>query len=283
MNENAIQSEGKEFKGESCAAFFYKSEFNQKLNEAKFFVLRSANMENILISRQYSEWATTRSNEAKLNEAFNSGGTVFLIFIVAKIPHFQGIAVMTSLTSSKSSNFWKNAELIKLGGCFKLQWITYAPIAFNRALSIRNAFSDNQPVFLSRDCVEIDPKAGKDLCMLFDVNFKERSHTPDHVAPENNTLGSVVEDSKRPFEGDTKPIFDILYRYIPQLSEAMRKVEEPEKKEMINKLSRFLSRQSFREVPDNDFKARKVGRDPRERERQGNNNTIFRSHKISKH
>ena len=50
-------------------AYFTREEFLQSLDKAWFFVIRSSNFENIQISTTYGEWATTKANEGKLNEA----------------------------------------------------------------------------------------------------------------------------------------------------------------------------------------------------------------------
>lgn len=37
---------------------------DEMLTEARYFIIKSANQENINLSRKHSEWATTRANEA---------------------------------------------------------------------------------------------------------------------------------------------------------------------------------------------------------------------------
>ena len=69
------------------------------LDKAWYFVIRSSNFENIQISRTYGEWATTKVNESRLNEAFNSVPHVYLIFTVSKIQEFKGFARMSTVAS----------------------------------------------------------------------------------------------------------------------------------------------------------------------------------------
>lgn len=52
-----------------------------------------------MISRVHGEWATTRSNEGRLNDAFTHTPHVFLIFAVSKMAEFKGIARMGSISS----------------------------------------------------------------------------------------------------------------------------------------------------------------------------------------
>lgn len=44
-------------------------EVDEMLTDARYFIIKSSNQENINISRKYSEWATTRSNEVVSNYA----------------------------------------------------------------------------------------------------------------------------------------------------------------------------------------------------------------------
>ncbi|MCL7025790.1 hypothetical protein MKW94_002529, partial [Papaver nudicaule] len=54
-----------------------------------YFIVKSCNRENLELSVQQGVWATQRSNEAKLNEAFDSAENVVLIFSVNRTRHFQ--------------------------------------------------------------------------------------------------------------------------------------------------------------------------------------------------
>ena len=154
---------------------FTREEFDTALNKARFFIIRSANQENIHVSREYKEWATTRSNEGRLNEAYTTSPHVFFIFAVSKTPYFQGIARMSSPISSKVGIFWKNTETIKLGGCFKVQWITTNTLFFNRVANFTNSYNDNEPLKKSRDGTEVDPKIGREVCLMFEIPFREET------------------------------------------------------------------------------------------------------------
>lgn len=54
-------------------------------------MVKSCNRENLELSVQQGVWATQRSNEAKLIDAFESVENVILIFSVNKTRHFQVI------------------------------------------------------------------------------------------------------------------------------------------------------------------------------------------------
>lgn len=69
-------------------------EFNVFGNmEFRYFIVKSCNRENLELSVQQGVWATQRSNEAKLNEAFDSAENVILIFSVNRTRHFQVVAI----------------------------------------------------------------------------------------------------------------------------------------------------------------------------------------------
>lgn len=55
----------------------------------RYFIVKSCNRENLELSVQQGVWATQRSNESKLNEAFDSAENVILIFSVNRTRHFQ--------------------------------------------------------------------------------------------------------------------------------------------------------------------------------------------------
>lgn len=56
---------------------------------SRYFIVKSCNRENLEISVQQGVWATQRSNEAKLNEAFESSENVILIFSINRTQRFQ--------------------------------------------------------------------------------------------------------------------------------------------------------------------------------------------------
>lgn len=279
-NERADTGEAREAIPEICLPYFSKPDFLKGLDECRFFVMRSANMENIIISRQQNQWATTKNNETKLNEAFSASPHVFLFFVVSKISNLQGIARMTSLITHKSSSFWRNVELIKLGGCFKVQWLSYAPLSSNRTANIRNALNENQPVFLSRDCTELDRKAGRELSLLIDIPFKEKASGQEQNPRNDDVLlkQSFTEDRRRT-EGDSRPIFDVLYRYIPNFRDSIQSVDAENLSTIYNKLSRLV-KTSYDDTESHRDERRKDRRRCRDRDSQAN--IAERHHRVRK-
>ncbi|CAF1968279.1 unnamed protein product [Brassica napus] len=97
----------------------------------RYFVVKSCNLENFELSVQRGVWATQRSNEAKLNEAFDSVANVILIFSVNRTRHFQ-----------------------------------LCELSFHKTRNLRNPYNENLPVKISRDCQELEPSVGEELASL---------------------------------------------------------------------------------------------------------------------
>ncbi|KAF8413516.1 hypothetical protein HHK36_001506 [Tetracentron sinense] len=92
---------------------------------SRYFIVKSCNRENLELSVQQGVWATQRSNEAKLNEAFDSVENVILIFSVNRTRHFQGCAKMTSkIGGFVGGGNWKYAHgTAHYGRNFSVRWL----------------------------------------------------------------------------------------------------------------------------------------------------------------
>ena len=66
----------------------------------RYFIVKSCNRENLEFCTTRGVWATQRSNEAKLNEAFDSADNVILIFSVNRTRHFQVLTIPCDATWS---------------------------------------------------------------------------------------------------------------------------------------------------------------------------------------
>ena len=132
---------------------------------ARFFIIKSTNKENVDISQKNAEWATTQSNQKKLNEAFQNNYVV-LIFSINKSGCFQGYTIMTSYISDKVSNCWLNESSVKLGGSFAVQWLCMCEFPFNKVRNLTNPINNNESVIKSRDTQELPRDIGTALCNL---------------------------------------------------------------------------------------------------------------------
>ncbi|KAK3131082.1 hypothetical protein QOZ80_6BG0501800 [Eleusine coracana subsp. coracana] len=135
---------------------------------SRYFIVKSCNRENLEISVQQGIWATQRSNEAKLNEAFESIENVILIFSINRTRNFQGCAKMTSRIGGYiGGGNWKSAHgTAHYGRNFSIQWLKLCELSFQKTHHLRNPYNDNLPVKISRDCQELEPFIGEQLASL---------------------------------------------------------------------------------------------------------------------
>ncbi|KAJ0017476.1 hypothetical protein Pint_11152 [Pistacia integerrima] len=106
-----------------------------------YFIVKSCNRENLELSVQQGVWATQRSNEAKLNEAFDTAENVILIFSVNRTRHFQGCAKMTSkIGGSVGGGNWKYAHgTAHYGRNFSVKWLKFSILSTaNATVILRN-------------------------------------------------------------------------------------------------------------------------------------------------
>lgn len=155
---------------------------------SRYFIVKSCNRENLELSVQQGVWATQRSNEAKLNEAFDSVENVILIFSVNRTRHFQGCAKMTSkIGGFVGGGNWKYAHgTPHYGRNFSVKWLKLCELTFHKTRHLRNPYNENLPVKISRDCQELEPSIGEELASLL------------YLEPDSELMAiSVAAESKR--------------------------------------------------------------------------------------
>lgn len=68
----------------------YITKINYMFREARFFLMKSNNIDNINVAKTKGVWSTPPQNEAKLNQAFKEARNVILIFSVKESGKFCG-------------------------------------------------------------------------------------------------------------------------------------------------------------------------------------------------
>ncbi|XP_063687892.1 YTH domain-containing protein 1-like isoform X1 [Bolinopsis microptera] len=150
--------------------------------DARYFVIKSNNMDNVEISMEKGVWATPRRNEDMLVEAFRHTKHVILIFSVRESGAFQGVARMMSMPRPNNGDVhWivgSTPILRLLPNVFKVQWLDKSPLDFTKTSHLKNRWNEWKQVKISRDGTEIEPTCAADLCTLWQNCENPEDHTP---------------------------------------------------------------------------------------------------------
>ncbi|XP_062340268.1 YTH domain-containing protein 1 isoform X1 [Osmerus eperlanus] len=147
------------------------SKLKYVLRDARFFLIKSNNHENVSLAKAKGVWSTLPVNEKKLNAAFRSARSVILVFSVRESGKFQGFARLSSESHHGGSPIhWvlpagMNAKM--LGGVFKIDWICRRELPFTKTAHLSNTWNEHKPVKIGRDGQEIETECGMQLCVLF--------------------------------------------------------------------------------------------------------------------
>ncbi|XP_078428790.1 cleavage and polyadenylation specificity factor 30 [Wolffia australiana] len=181
--------------------------------QSRYFIVKSCNRENLELSVQQGVWATQRSNEAKLNEAFDSSQNVILIFSINRTRHFQGCAKMMSrIGGFFGGGNWKHAHgTAHYGRNFSIKWLKLGELSFYKTRHLRNPYNENLPVKISRDCQELEPSIGEQLASLLylepDSELMAMLIAAESKREEEKAKGVEMEDTAEnpdivPFEDE---------------------------------------------------------------------------------
>lgn len=191
----------------------YISKLNFLFRDARFFIIKSSNAENIVLSKTKGVWATLPQNQIKLSEAFRSSENVILVFSAKESGKFSGFArLATGVDRSISPVHWVvPAELTPnlLKGTFRIDWICRNDLPFSFTTSLYNPWNCNKPVKIARDGQEVEPRVGEKLCRLFPED-------------EGVDLAPILRKSKEaaksrslkggPADGPAKALYTAKYR-----------------------------------------------------------------------
>ncbi|XP_053209082.1 YTH domain-containing protein 1-like isoform X2 [Panonychus citri] len=149
----------------------YGSLLKYFFRDAVYFVMKSNNHENVVLSKAKGVWSTPPQNEHKLNRAFKEFRNVILIFSIKESGKFQGFARLASESRHNAQPIqWvlpPGLSAKALGGIFSLDWICRKELSFAKTLHLFNPLNEGKPVKIARDGQEIDPRVGEELCRLF--------------------------------------------------------------------------------------------------------------------
>ncbi|XP_029456562.1 YTH domain-containing protein 1 isoform X2 [Rhinatrema bivittatum] len=172
------------------------------IQEARFFLIKSNNHENVSLAKAKGVWSTLPVNEKKLNAAFRSARSVILIFSVRESGKFQGFARLSSESHHGGSPIhWvlpagMNAKL--LGGVFRIDWICRRELPFTKSAHLTNPWNEHKPVKIGRDGQEIEGECGTQLCLLFPPDEKIDLYQIIHKMRHKRRMHSQPRSRGRP-------------------------------------------------------------------------------------
>ncbi|XP_068089105.1 YTH domain-containing protein 1 isoform X2 [Hyperolius riggenbachi] len=172
------------------------------LQDARFFLIKSNNHENVSLAKAKGVWSTLPVNEKKLNMAFRASRSVILVFSVRESGKFQGFARLSSESHHGGSPIhWvlpagMNAKM--LGGVFKIDWICRRELQFTKSAHLNNAWNEMKPVKIGRDGQEIEPECGTQLCLLFQPDDSIDLYKVIHKMRHKRSMHSQPRSRGRP-------------------------------------------------------------------------------------
>lgn len=149
----------------------YTAKLNYLFREARFFVIKSNNPENVTLSKAKGVWSTLPQNDAKLNQAVREARNVILVFSVKESGKFAGFARLGGESKRATTPIsWvlpPGLSAKALGDVFKIDWICRKELPFSATMHLYNPWNEGKPVKIGRDGQEIEPRVGAELCRLF--------------------------------------------------------------------------------------------------------------------
>lgn len=180
---------------ELYASTYYKqnlSLYESLLENSRFYIIKSSNIENIKTSQMHNEWATLVNNQKKINDGFQGKDYIILIFSANKSRSFQGFAILTSYVTDKIASYWNNENGVNLGGCFSIQWLVTCELSFQKATNLVNSLN-NENVIKSRDLTELDKCL---LCVEKEAEEIMTQNKTPHFSIEGS-LSKLFDEIKR--------------------------------------------------------------------------------------
>lgn len=158
----------------------------------RYFVIKSNNHKNLVLSIENNVWATQRHNEDKLNEALRTSPHVILVFSVNCSGCFQGYAKMLGPVGASRKSVFPG-----YGRHFDVRWIRLDDLDFSEVSHISNPWNENKSIKISRDGQELPFSVGQQICQMVDLHVF-RSDLEGWVSDER-------EEATGGFDGPSPP------------------------------------------------------------------------------
>ena len=133
-------------------SYDYATKLNYLFRDARFFLVKSNNSENVTLSKAKGVWSTPPANESRFNKAFEDARNVLLIFSVKESGKFSGFARLANESRRDGPQVsWvlpPGLSARALGGVFKIDWVCRKVIDY---FSTSCAFS-RKIFFFSKFC-----------------------------------------------------------------------------------------------------------------------------------
>ena len=175
----------------------------------RYFVIKSSSHKNIVLSIEHRVWATPRSNQEKLNDAFRSASHVILVFSVTGSGSFQGYAKMLGPVGSSSTDVFQG-----FGRAFEVRWLRLDDLDFEQVSNIRNPWNENKSVKVSRDGQELPNDVGRQLCDTIDAKVYEGD--PSGYIDDSQELEPVILYFVPHPEATCSPCVHSILRKVPR-------------------------------------------------------------------
>jgi len=170
-NDDKSSDEGDKEKKKKGKSYDYATKLNYLFRDARFFLVKSNNADNVALAKAKGVWSTPPQNESKFNQAYAESRNVLLIYSVKESGKFCGLARLSTESRRDGTKVaWvlpPGLSAKALGGVFKIDWICRTDLSFQKVQHLYNPWNEGKPVKIGRDGQEIEPRVAEELCRLF--------------------------------------------------------------------------------------------------------------------
>ncbi|XP_073001878.1 uncharacterized protein [Typha latifolia] len=189
--------------------------------DAKFFVIKSYNKDDVQASIKYGVWTSSVNGNKKLDSAYREAKEqedpcpVLLFFSVNASKNFCGVAEMMGPVDFENSvNYWQ----FDWSGHFPVKWHVLKDVPNHQFRRIILENNGNKPVTLSRDAQEVKLEQGLEMLSIFKNHKANTSILDDFHLYEKEKMGlentarlqhSVANEPHTPTAAQVVPMREI--------------------------------------------------------------------------